>query len=59
MLAYKLNQNIDSNRLIHDIQKLVTKSVGPNKEYLLVIRIQEINYNDDASIPKLTHELKS
>lgn len=59
MIAYKLNQNIDGNRLINDIQKLIQSTIEQNKEYLLVIRIQEINYNDDASIPKLTNELKS
>lgn len=55
MLAYKLSNNIDGNKLISDIQKLITKSVTPDKEYLLVIKIVSIDYNDDAAIPKLTY----
>lgn len=54
MLAYKLSNNIDGNKLISDIQKLITKSVTLDKEYLLVIKIVSIDYNDDAAIPKLT-----
>lgn len=54
MLAYKLSNNIDGNKLISDIQKLITKSVTPDKEYLLVIKIVSIDYNDDTAIPKLT-----
>lgn len=56
MLSYKLNQQIDGNRLLKDIQKLITKETSQDKEYLLVIRIQEINYNNHAAIPKLTYE---
>jgi len=54
MLAYKLSNNIDGNKLINDIQKLITKSVTSDKEYLLVIKVISIDYNDDAAIPKLT-----
>lgn len=56
MLAYKLNQNINGEKLLQSIQKLVHKTAtDPNKEYLLIIKLQEICYNDDASIPKLEH----
>lgn len=55
MLAYKLDKNIDSNKLISDIQKLVSKHSIANKEHLLVVRIIEIAYNDESPIPKLEH----
>lgn len=56
MLAYKLNQPIDGNKLLNDIQKFVSSNVSGDKESLLVIRIQEINYNDDNAIPKLDYK---
>ena len=56
MLVYKLNQQIDGNRLLNDIQKFVSKNIQPDKESLLVIRIQEINYNNDGAIPKIEYK---
>lgn len=57
MLAYKLDSNIDGNKLLNDIQKLIHKSnLTPDKEYLLIIKIVSIDYNDTAAIPKLTSE---
>lgn len=55
MLAYKLSNNINTDSLLRDIQDLVNKSIKPNKEYLMVIRIQEISYDDDEAIPKLEY----
>lgn len=57
MLSYKLNQNIDTNKLIENIQKLVHKKANdPEKEFLLVIDVKEIAYSDDSSIPKLEYK---
>ena len=56
MLAYKLNSQIDGGKLLQDIQKLVSKEVQKHKEYVLVIKIQEIVYNEDSSIPKIEHK---
>lgn len=57
MLVYKLNQNIDSQRLIEQIQQLVQKKVNsPDKEFLLVIDVKEISYSDDSSIPKIEYK---
>lgn len=59
MLVYKLNQNIDAQKLIEQIQKLIQKTVsGPNEDFLLTIKIQEISYNDDSSILKLEHKIE-
>lgn len=56
MLVYKLNQQIDGTKLIQNIEKEVQKSISPNKEYLLIIKVQEIVYNDDSSIPKIEYK---
>lgn len=58
MIAFKLNQNIDAQKLLGSIQKLVSKyAVDKNPEnLLLVIQIQEISYNDDTSIPKIEYK---
>lgn len=55
VLAYKLNQQINTEKLLQSIQKMVHKDADQNKEYLLIIKLQEISYNDDTSIPKLEH----
>lgn len=56
MLAYKLNQNINGEKLLQAIQQLVHKTAtDQNKEYLLIIKLQEICYNDDTGIPKLEY----
>lgn len=56
MLVYKLNQNIDGAKLLNDIQKLVTKHSGSDKELLLIIKTQEISYIDDSNIPKIEYK---
>lgn len=53
MLVYKLDKQIDSGKFITEIQSLVNKSIKDNKEYLLVIKIQEVSYDDTSCIPKL------
>lgn len=57
MLAYKLNQNIDGEKLLKSIQQLVQKSVvDQSKEYLLVIKIENIAYDENSAIPKLEYK---
>lgn len=57
MLAIKLNKNIDAEKLLNGIQKLVNSSIqSSEKEYMLVVRVQEIVYNDDTSIPKIEYK---
>lgn len=56
MLVYKLNQQINGNKLLDDIQKFVSKNAKPDKENLLVIRIQEVSYSDDNFIPKIEYK---
>lgn len=56
MLVYKLDKNIDSGKLLNDIQKLVSQTLNPDKELLLVIRIQEISNSSDAYIPRIEYK---
>jgi hypothetical protein len=57
VLAYKLNQNIDGEKLLKSIQQLVQKSVvDQSKEYLLVIKIENIAYDENSAIPKLEYK---
>jgi len=56
MLAYSLSENINGEKLLKDIQSLVQKTVVPNKRYVLTIKINEIDYENDSLIPKLTSQ---
>lgn len=56
MLCYNLTDNIDGEKLINNINKLIQKGTQPGKEFLLVIKLQEITSSDDSNIPKLTFE---
>lgn len=55
MLAYVLNQNIDGNKLIGDIQKLISQfqQSNPNATPILIVDIKTISYDDSSLIPKL------
>lgn len=55
MLAYILNQNIDGNKLLSDIQKLISKfqQDNPNDTPILVVDIKSVSYEDTSLIPKL------
>jgi hypothetical protein len=57
VLAYKLNSQIDGEKLLKSIQQLVQKSVvDQSKEYLLIIKIENIAYDENSAIPKLEYK---
>jgi hypothetical protein len=58
MLYYKLDKNLPGEKILQDIQKLVTKnSNGNNEEIILVISIKKItNYSGDSLVPKLEYQ---
>ena len=58
MVVYKLDKSIDTQRLISDIQKLVTQfsSDNPNDTPLLVISVKKITHDDTSLIPKLEYK---
>lgn len=56
MLAYKLNQQINGEKLLKDIQKLIISNITQNAEYLLIIKVQEISNDDNTMIPRLENK---
>jgi|LakMenE18May11ns_1017448.scaffolds.fasta_scaffold9747482_2 hypothetical protein len=58
MICYKLDKNIDGNKILQDIQKLISKNSNiDNKEIVLVISIKQItNHSGDSLIPKLEYK---
>lgn len=57
-LAYSLNKNISAEKIIKDIQNIVSKI--PQDEItnsVLVVSLQKItNYAGDSLLPKITYE---
>lgn len=51
-ISYSLNQNLDCNKICHDIQNLINKS-RPDTNSVLVIRIQQTKLGGDELILKL------
>jgi hypothetical protein len=58
MICYKLDKNIDGNKILQDIQKLVSKNSNENnEEIILVISIKKItNHSGDSLLPKLEYK---
>lgn len=58
MIYYKLDKNIDGNKILQDIQKLISKNSNTdNGEIILVISIKKItNHSGDSLIPKLEYK---
>jgi hypothetical protein len=55
MLAYSLNKNLDGQKILHDIQNLISKS-PQNKDLILVIRVQEVGVDNNNLIPKIEYK---
>lgn len=58
MIYYKLDKNIDGNKILQDIQKLISNCrTQHNDEIVLVISVQKIiNHSGDSLIPKLEYK---
>lgn len=58
MIYYNLHKEISADRIIKDIQTLVTKnSVAENSETVLVISLQKItDYAGDNLLPKIEYK---
>lgn len=58
MICYKLDKNIDGNKILQDIQKLISKNSNENnEEIILVISIKKItNHSGDSLLPKLEYK---
>lgn len=59
MLYYVLNKNIEGEKILKDIEKLVhnfTKNNKTDDAPVLCISLKTISYNDHTMIPKLEHK---
>jgi hypothetical protein len=58
MIVYKLDKNIDAQKVINDIQNLINKfqQTNPQDIGLLTILIKSVSYDDTSLIPKLEHK---
>ena len=57
MIYYSLDKNLDGNRILEDIQKLLNKFDKKTLESsILVVKIQSTSdYKGDSLLPKLSH----
>lgn len=55
MLTYSLNKQIDSQKLLENIQNLINKS-DPTKDRIMIIQIKNIDQESRAHILKLEHK---
>lgn len=58
MLSYVLNKQIDGQKIISDIQDLVSKhniDSSESENHILVIQIKKISYTSDNHILKITY----
>ena len=58
MIAYCLNQNINGQKILEDIQKLVSQKIQQNhesKSLVLVIDIKEVAHDTTSLIPKIEY----
>lgn len=59
MLSYVLNKQIDANKIISDIQDLVSKqNIDPkdSENHILVIQIRKVSYTSTDHILKITQQ---
>jgi hypothetical protein len=58
MIVYKLNQSINGEKILNDIQKLVSEIPLDSKSenLLLVISLKTISLTDTSHIKKLEHK---
>ena len=56
MLAYVLNKPIDATKVFEDISNLITKQAQPDRNYVLVIKLQEISIDNTDLIPKIEYK---
>ena len=54
MIVYKLNQQLNGQKILHDIQQLINQNHG--EDYFLSIEVKKITYEDTSLIPKLEYK---
>jgi len=53
MLAYRLDKNIDSEKLVNDINRMLSKESGDKSQMVLVVSLKHLSQEDVSLIPKL------
>jgi hypothetical protein len=56
MIAYVLNKDISQEKLILDINKLLSKYNLNEKTYVLIVKVEPIESSNDSLIPKLEYK---
>lgn len=56
MLAYRLDKNIDSEKLVNDINKMLSKESGDKSQMVLVVSLKHLSQESVCLIPKLEHK---
>lgn len=56
MISYSLNKNISGEKILQDIQRLVSKYQEPKDSLVLTIRVEKISRDDNSLIPKLEYK---
>lgn len=56
MLAYRLDKQIPAEKIIQDIQKLVSSRSDENDSLVLVITLNKITNTDTTLIPKIEYK---
>lgn len=56
MLAYNLNKQIEGQKILSDIQKLVSSHNGPKNNLVLVIQLKNSIPDNSSEIPKIEYK---
>ena len=56
MLAYKLDKNISPEKLINDINQMLSKESGDKSQMILVVSLKHLSQEDVSLIPKLEYK---
>lgn len=56
MLAYRLDKNIDSEKLANDINRMLSKESGDKSQMVLVVSLKHLSQESVCLIPKLEHK---
>jgi hypothetical protein len=56
MLAYSLNKNLDGQKILQDMQSLVSKYNTKDNNFVLVIQVKEVVVDNNSFIPKIEYK---
>jgi len=56
MLAYSLNKNLDGQKILQDMQNLISKYNTKDNNFVLVIQVKEVVVDNNSFIPKIEYK---